>query len=219
MSPATSTKAKAAERDRRARGEAAAQGRQGPGVFAPDEAGLPDDPREPAEHPVVVVLLRSRCAPGVLLLIGVALGNSITWFLIGIPFAVLAAVILLSRHAENAPRSPDRGSARCRRCRPVHAQAPAGSWRARPWMPSPRTCCSAPWAARRRLRHEGPVEPRGQLGQKERRRVGPVITDVPIHVIKSGGTGRPGAPEQAHQQLRRLGEQASPAGGPGHLTR
>jgi hypothetical protein len=142
----------------------------------------------------------------VFLLVGVLLGNWLTGLLIGLPFAVLAASFLLSRRAERAAfaRIEDQ---------PGAAGAALSSLR-RGWIVEdqpaaidPRTRDLVFRAVGRPgvvLVTEGPAGRVDKLVTKERRRIGPVIQNVPIHVIKTGkGEGQVPLRELA-KRMRKL---------------
>ncbi|NHU84387.1 DUF4191 domain-containing protein [Kocuria sp. JC486] len=124
----------------------------------------------------------------IFLLLGLLLNNWITWLLIGIPFAVLAAIFYLSRRAEGAAfaRIEDQ---------PGAAGAALSTLR-RGWIVDqepvqidPRTRDLVFRAVGRPgvvLVTEGPTGRVKKLVTKERRRIGPMIQNVPIHVINAG---------------------------------
>ena len=187
MSPATSTKAKAAERDRKREEKRQRKAAKGPGVFAQMKQVF-QMTRENEPNILWWMILLGLAVLLVFLLIGVALGNWITWFLIGIPFAVLAAVILLSRRAERAAFTRIEGQ--------PGAAGAALSTLKRGWIVEEEPAAMDPKSKDLLFRAvgrpgvvfitEGPVNRVDKLVKKERRRIGPVITNVPIHVIKSG---------------------------------
>jgi hypothetical protein len=122
------------------------------------------------------------------LLVGVLTGNWITWLLIGLPFAVLAASFFLSRRAERAafariedqPGAAGAALSALRRGWIVEEQ---------PAAMDPRTKDLVFRAVGRPgvvLVTEGPANRVDKLVTKERRRIGPVIQNVPIHVLKTG---------------------------------
>ena len=124
----------------------------------------------------------------VFLLLGLLLDNWITGLLIGLPFGALAASFVLSRRTERAAfaRIEDR---------PGGAGAALSTLR-RGWIVE-----DQPAAVDSRTRDlvfravgrpgvvlvtEGPANRVDKLVAKERRRISPVIPNVPIHVIKTG---------------------------------
>jgi hypothetical protein len=124
----------------------------------------------------------------VFLLIGVLVGNWITWLLIGLPFAVLAASFYLSRRAERAafariedqPGAAGAALSALRRGWIVEEQPVAMDPRTRDLV---FRAVGRPGVV---LVTEGPAGRVDKLVSKERRRIGPVIQNVPIHVIKTG---------------------------------
>lgn len=187
MSPSTSTAARAAERDRKREDKRKRKAAKGPGVFAQMKQVF----RMTKEQEPNILLWMILLGLGVLLvflLIGVALSNWITWLLIGIPFAVLAAVILMSRRAEKAAFSRIEGQ-------PGAAGAALSALK-RGWIVEEEPAAMDPKSKDLIFRAvgrpgvvfvtEGPVNRVDKLVTKERRRIGPVIQNVPIHVVKSG---------------------------------
>ena len=187
MSPATSTKAKAAERDRKREEKRQRRAAKGPGVFSQMKQVF-QMTREREPNILWWMILLGLGVLLVFLLIGVLLGNWITWLLIGIPFAVLAAVILLSRRAEKAAFSRIEGQ--------PGAAGAALSTLKRGWIVEEEPAAMDPKSKDLLFRAvgrpgvvfitEGPVSRVDKLVKKERRRIGPVIQNVPIHVLKSG---------------------------------
>lgn len=124
----------------------------------------------------------------VFLLVGVLLGNWITWLLIGLPFAALAASFLLSRRAERAafariedqPGAAGAALSALRRGWIVEEQPAAIDPRTRDLV---FRAVGRPGVV---LVTEGPTGRVDKLVTKERRRIGPVIQNVPIHVIRTG---------------------------------
>ncbi|MEX5305994.1 DUF4191 domain-containing protein [Kocuria rosea] len=124
----------------------------------------------------------------VFLLIGVLLGNWITGLLIGLPFALLAASFYLSRRAERAafariedqPGAAGAALSALRRGWIVEDQPAAMDPRTRDLI---FRAIGRPGVV---LVTEGPAGRVDKLVAKERRRIGPVIQNVPIHVIKTG---------------------------------
>lgn len=124
----------------------------------------------------------------VFLLLGFLLNNWITWLLIGIPFAVLALLFFLSRRAEKAAfsRIEDQPG----------ATGAALSTLRRGWIVDqepvqidPRSRDLVFRAVGRPgvvLVTEGPTGRVKKLVTKERRRIGPMIQNVPIHIINAG---------------------------------
>lgn len=122
------------------------------------------------------------------LLLGLLLSNWITWLLIGIPFALIAAFFYLSRRAEKAAfaRIEDQ---------PGATGAALSSLR-RGWIVEEQPVQIDPknrdlvFRAVGRpgvvLITEGPTGRVRKLADKERRRIGPRIQNVPIHVINAG---------------------------------
>lgn len=124
----------------------------------------------------------------VFLLVGVLLGNWITGLLIGLPFAVLAASFYLARRAERAaftriedqPGAAGAALSALRRGWIVEEQPAAMDPRTRDLV---FRAVGRPGVV---LVTEGPAGRVDKLVTKERRRIGPVIQNVPIHVIKTG---------------------------------
>ena len=124
----------------------------------------------------------------VFLLGGILLGNWITGLLIGLPFALLAASFLLSRRAERAafariedqPGAAGAALSALRRGWIVEEQPAAIDPRTRDLV---FRAIGRPGVV---LVTEGPAGRVDKLVTKERRRIGPVIQNVPIHVIKTG---------------------------------
>lgn len=124
----------------------------------------------------------------IFLLIGVLLHNWITWLIIGIPVAVLACVIILSRRAEKAAFGQIEGQ-------PGAAGAALSTLR-RGWIVeeqpvavSPRTQDLAFRALGRPgvvLVTEGPSSRVNSLVAQEKKKLNRVAPNVPVHVIKSG---------------------------------
>nr|WP_269155767.1 DUF4191 domain-containing protein [Kocuria indica] len=187
VSPATSTKAKAAERDRKREEKRQRKAAKGPGIFAQMKQVF-QMTREREPNILWWMILLGLGVLLVFLLIGVLLNNWITWLLIGIPFAVLAAVILLSRRAEKAAFSRIEGQ--------PGAAGAALSTLKRGWIVEEEPAAMDPKSKDLLFRAvgrpgvvfitEGPVNRVDKLVKKERRRIGPVIQNVPIHVLKSG---------------------------------
>ncbi|MCD1144104.1 DUF4191 domain-containing protein [Kocuria sp. LUK] len=134
------------------------------------------------------MLLIGLAVLAVFLLIGLLTGNWITWLLIGLPFAVLSASFFLSRRAERAAfaRIEDQ---------PGAAGAALSSLR-RGWIVEDQPAAMDPRTRDLVFRAvgrpgvvlvtEGPSGRVDKLVTKERRRIGPVIQNVPIHVLKTG---------------------------------
>ena len=95
MSPATSTRARAAERERKREAKRQRKAAKGPGIFGQMKQVFRMT-REQEPHILWWMILLGLAVLLVFLLVGVLLHNWITWLLIGIPFGILAAVILLS---------------------------------------------------------------------------------------------------------------------------
>ncbi|MDO4254817.1 MAG: DUF4191 domain-containing protein [Kocuria sp.] len=193
MSPSTSAgstqpthdakTAKERKREEKARKKAA----KGPGYFAQMRQVYSIT----REYDSTIGLKLSGIALGVLalfLLVGLLLNNWITWLLLGIPFAVLAALFFLSRRAEKAAfaRIEDQPG----------ATGAALSTLRRGWIVDqepvqvdPRSRDLVFRAVGRPgvvLVTEGPTGRVKKLASKERRRIGPMIQNVPIHVIHAG---------------------------------
>lgn len=135
-----------------------------------------------------IMLLAALATLLVFLLIGFMLNNWITFLLIGLPFAVLVAVIILSRRAEKAAFSQIDGQ--------PGASGAALSTLRRGWIvnqqPSsvnPRTQDVVFRAIGRPgivLVTEGPSDRVAQLVNKEKAQLRRIVPNVPIHVINSG---------------------------------
>ncbi|MDO5685769.1 MAG: DUF4191 family protein, partial [Bifidobacterium sp.] len=94
MSPSTSSTARAVERERKREEKRKRKAAKGPGIFAQmKQVFQMTKEREP--NILLWMILLGLGVLLVFLLIGVLLGNWLTWLLIGIPFGILAAVILL----------------------------------------------------------------------------------------------------------------------------
>ncbi|MBD2763337.1 DUF4191 domain-containing protein [Kocuria sp. cx-455] len=187
MSPSTSSTARAAERERKREDKRKRKAAKGPGIFAQmKQVFQMTKEREP--NILLWMILLGLGVLLVFLLIGVLLGNWLTWLLIGIPFGVLAAVILLSRRAERAAFARIEGQ--------PGAAGAALSTLKRGWIIEEEPAAMDPKSKDLLFRlvgrpgvvfvTEGPVNRVDKLVKKERRRIGPVIQNVPIHVIKSG---------------------------------
>lgn len=182
---AKSTRAAAREqkREEKARKKAA----KGPGYFSQMKQVY----RITKEQDSNIMLKLIAIALGILvifLVLGLLLNNWITWLLIGIPFAVLAAIFYLSRRAEKAAFSRIEDQ-------PGAAGAALSTLR-RGWIVDqepvqvdPRSRDLVFRAVGRPgviLVTEGPTGRVKKLVTKERRRIGPMIQNVPIHVINAG---------------------------------
>ncbi|WP_144792741.1 DUF4191 domain-containing protein [Kocuria palustris] len=175
--------------EKRQKKEAKAQRRaeRGPGPFAQIKQVF----RITKEHDSNITLKLvaiALCVLLVFLLIGLLLGNWITWLLIGIPFAVLIAFWFLSRRAEKAafariedqPGATGAALSTLRRGWIVEEQ---------PVQIDPRSRDLVFRAVGRPgvvLVTEGPTGRARKLADKERRRIGPRIRNVPIHIIPAG---------------------------------
>lgn len=160
---------------------------KGPGMFAQMKQVFAMTRK--SDPNVVWVML--ACALAVLLLfilIGVLTGNWITWTLIGIPFAILVAVLVLSRRAERAAFNQIDGQ-------PGASGAALSSLRRgwiveeRPVAMNPRTqdlvfrALGRPGVV---LVAEGHSQRVGGLIAQEKKRLKRIAPNVPVHVIKSG---------------------------------
>lgn len=124
----------------------------------------------------------------VFLVIGLLTGNWITWLLIGIPFAVLVAVLILSRRAERAAFSQIDGQ-------PGASGAAINSLR-RGWIVNEQPVQMNPRSQALVFRAVGrpgivlvTEGSRGQVGPliaQEKKRLKRVAPSVPVHVINSG---------------------------------
>lgn len=135
-----------------------------------------------------ILLLAALGTLLVFLLIGVLLHNWITWLIIGLPVAVLVAVILLSRRARRAAYAQVEGQ-------PGAAGATlqdlGRGWivEQQPVAVNPRTQDLVFRALGRPgivLITEGPVSRVGGLVNQERKRVRRIAPNVPVHVINTG---------------------------------
>ncbi|MDO5619390.1 DUF4191 domain-containing protein [Kocuria sp.] len=200
---AKSTRAAAREqkREEKARKKAA----KGPGYIAQMKQVY----KITKEHDSNITLKLVAIALGILvlfLLLGLLLNNWITWLLIGIPFAVLAAIYFLSRRAEKAAfaRIEDQ---------PGAAGAALSTLR-RGWIVEqepvqidPRSRDLVYRAVGRPgvvLITEGPTGRVKKLVSKERRRIGPMIQNVPIHVIHAGNKEDQVALSQIAKRMKKL---------------
>ena len=187
MSPATSTTARAAERERKREAKRQRKASKGPGIFAQMKQVF-QMTREQGPNILWWMILLGLVVLLVFLLVGVVLGNWITWLLIGIPFAVLAAVVLMSRRAEKAAFTRLEGQ--------PGAAGAALSTLKRGWIIEEEPAAMDPKTKDVLFRAvgapgvvfvtEGPVNRVEKIVKRERRRIGPVIQNVPIHVLKSG---------------------------------
>lgn len=187
MSPATSTKARAAERERKREAKRQRKTAKGPGIFAQMKQVF-QMTREQEPNILWWMILLGLAVLLVFLLVGVLLHNWITWLLIGIPFGILAAVILLSRRAERAAFARIEGQ--------PGAAGAALSTLKRGWIIEEEPAAMDPKTKDLLFRAvglpgvvfvtEGPVNRVEKLVRRERRRIGPVIQNVPIHVLKTG---------------------------------
>ncbi len=135
-----------------------------------------------------IMLLAGLATLMVFLLIGILLNNWITFLLIGIPFAVLVAVMILSRRAEKAAFSQIDGQA--------GASGAAMSTLRRGWIVdqqptavNPRTQDVVFRAIGRPgivLVTEGPTKRVSQLVNKEKATLRRIAPNVPVHVINAG---------------------------------
>lgn len=179
--------AKAREKQRKKDEKAKAKADKGPGYLAQ----LKQVFKITKEYDSNLTLKLIAIALGVLvlfLLLGFLLNNWITWLLIGIPFAVVAAFFYLSRRAEKAafariedqPGATGAALSSLRRGWIVEDQ---------PVQIDPRSRDLVFRAVGRPgvvLVTEGSTGRVKKLVDKERRRVGPRIQNVPIHVINAG---------------------------------
>lgn len=161
------------------------------------------------EHDSNITLKLIAIALGILLvflLLGLLLNNWITWLLIGIPFAVLAAIYFLSRRAERAAFSRIEDQ-------PGAAGAALSTLR-RGWIVDqepvqidPRSRDLVFRAVGRPgvvLITEGPTGRVKKLVTKERRRIGPMIQNVPIHVINAGNKEDQVPLSQVSKRMKKL---------------
>lgn len=172
--------------DKRAEKEKKKQNK-GPGTFAQMKQ-VYQMTRTSDPHVLWIMLAWAFAVLLVFLLIGVLTTNWITWLLIGIPFAVLVAIWVMSRRAERAAFSQIEGQ-------PGAAGAAMSSLR-RGWIVeeqpvavNPRTQDVVFRAFGRPgivLVTEGPTHRVNSLVAQEKKRLNRVVSNAPVHVIHAG---------------------------------
>lgn len=197
--------AKAREKQRKRDEKARAKADRGPGYLAQMKQVF----KITREYDSNLTLKLVAIALGVLvlfLLLGFLLNNWITWLLIGIPFAVVAAFFYLSRRAEKAAfaRIEDQPGAAG-----AALNALRRGWivEEQPVQIDPRTRDLVFRAVGRPgvvLVTEGSTGRVKKLVDKERRRVGPRIQNVPIHVINAGTKEDQVPLSQVAKRMRKL---------------
>ncbi|GGH56612.1 DUF4191 domain-containing protein [Rothia aerolata] len=160
---------------------------KGPGTFAQMKQVF-EMTKKSDPNIVWYMLLGALVTMLVFILIGVLTGNWITWTIIGIPFAVLVAILILSRRAERAAFGQIEGQ-------PGAAGAAMSSLR-RGWIveqqPVQMNARSQAMVFRALGRPgvvlvtEGPRNSVGALISQEKKRLKRVVPSVPVHVINSG---------------------------------
>lgn len=196
-------KAKAKQEQREAKAKRKAE--RGPGPFAQIKQVF----QITKEQDPNITLKLIALGLGVLvvfLLLGLLLNNWITWLLIGIPFAVLVCFWFLSRRAEKAafariedqPGATGAALSTLRRGWIVEEQ---------PVQIDPRNrdlvfrAIGRPGVV---LVTEGPTGRARKLAEKERRRVGPRVRNVPIHIIAAGSREDQVPLNQVSKHIRKL---------------
>lgn len=197
--------ARAAAKQEKREAKAKRRSERGPGPFAQIKQVF----QITREQDPNIALKLIAIALGVLvvfLLLGLLLNNWITWLLIGIPFAILIAFWFLSRRAEKAafariedqPGATGAALSTLRRGWIVEEQ---------PVQIDPRSRDLVFRAVGRPgvvLVTEGPTGRARKLAEKERRRIGPRVRNVPIHIIPAGSREDQVPLNQVAQHMRKL---------------
>ncbi|WP_346844316.1 DUF4191 domain-containing protein [uncultured Rothia sp.] len=178
---------------------------KGPGMFAQMKQVFAMT-RKSDPNLVWIMLMWALLVLLLFIIIGVLTSNWITWTLIGIPFAVMAAVFVLSRRAEKAAFNQIEGQ-------PGAAGAALSSLR-RGWIVeeqpvaiNPRTQDLVFRALGRPgivLVTEGHSNRVGSLIAQEKKRLKRVVPNVPVHVIKSGNGEDQTPLKNITQKMRKL---------------
>lgn len=190
--------------DKRAEKEQKKQNK-GPGMFAQMKQVF-EMTRKSDPNILWVMLMWALLVMLVFIIIGVLTGNWITWTLIGIPFAVMVAILILSRRAERAAFSQIEGQ-------PGASGAALSSLR-RGWIVqeqpvavNPRTQDLVFRALGRPgivLVTEGNTSRVGSLVAQERKRLKRIAPNVPVHVINSGNGEKQTPIKQITRDMNKL---------------
>lgn len=184
---ASSREAKRAEKEKKKAEKEQKKKAKGPGTFAQMKQVFTMT-KKTDPNIVWYMLLGSSLTFLVFLLIGLLTGNWITWVIIGLPFALLVAVIILSRRAERAAFAQIEGQ-------PGAAGAALGSLR-RGWIVEQEPVQMNPRSKALLFRalgkpglvlvSEGSKNQVDPLIAQEKKRLRRVLPSVPVHVIYSG---------------------------------